>query len=452
MSDRFENGRCGVVVAMGSTCHFVELESDTAITLIATLSDDPENWHDVQLLWSRYKTPVVPDDLVQVQLTSIDSTKCGILLSEYNEWMYIDLDQKRLITSEPLGVNGSNCVFDLFEDESEQKGWPVSIHLPPWWQIQPSGTLDVMRSTRPPTLVKLEVDRDVLFGKPLIGFLVDRLADHITKPFLESEIAQGTKKLYALTVQIHRDWLMTPRDDLGGRSPRQFLHGGRDWLERVSYGQSLRALAGLPLVAFPRNHSGYEASPMGCEEVILYFDLCRHLIDVGWVMCRSWLKKRGMVTSLTGFKSELSQVLSRAKSRWLNEPLEDGACPQFILDCSRGRVPRSPNFAIEGIQGRQPQYPLIDCDCVVCQMMASGKFGPGFESLDGHHLELDEDFAFSMFETMEEWQEEQALLGATFNNEFNSKTIDDQTVGKVDRQEPNPVFAKTVDSASTEID
>ncbi|MFN5101430.1 MAG: hypothetical protein ACK5GJ_01400, partial [Planctomycetota bacterium] len=47
---------------------------------------------------------------------------------------------------------------------------------------------------------------------------------------------------------------------------------------------------------------------------------------------------------------------------------------------------------------------IIDCNCPICLMMAEGAFGPSFSRIDGHHLELDEDFAFSMAETLEDWE------------------------------------------------
>jgi hypothetical protein len=43
--------------------------------------------------------------------------------------------------------------------------------------------------------------------------------------------------------------------------------------------------------------------------------------------------------------------------------------------------------------------------------MADGMFGVGFTSIDGHHLELDNEFAFSMRETQEEWEEQQMEWG-----------------------------------------
>ncbi len=42
--------------------------------------------------------------------------------------------------------------------------------------------------------------------------------------------------------------------------------------------------------------------------------------------------------------------------------------------------------------------------------MADGDFGPAFLCTDGHHLELDDEFAFSLWETLEEWRLEQAEI------------------------------------------
>jgi len=36
--------------------------------------------------------------------------------------------------------------------------------------------------------------------------------------------------------------------------------------------------------------------------------------------------------------------------------------------------------------------------------MAEGVFGPSFSRIDGHHLELDEEFAFSMTEELDDWE------------------------------------------------
>jgi hypothetical protein len=64
--------------------------------------------------------------------------------------------------------------------------------------------------------------------------------------------------------------------------------------------------------------------------------------------------------------------------------------------------------------GRNPQFGGIDsdgshldCDCPICQAEADGEFGPAFLCFDGHHLELEDEFAFSLCETREEWERQQ---------------------------------------------
>ena len=42
---------------------------------------------------------------------------------------------------------------------------------------------------------------------------------------------ETASRWHALTIRVHADWLMTPREDLGGQPPRHFLHRGRDWVD-----------------------------------------------------------------------------------------------------------------------------------------------------------------------------------------------------------------------------
>ena len=62
---------------------------------------------------------------------------------------------------------------------------------------------------------------------------------------------------------------------------------------------------------------------------------------------------------------------------------------------------RGAGVEIVGMDEQQSEQHAIDCDCPICNMMADGMFGVGFNSIDGHHLELDDEFAFSMHETRE---------------------------------------------------
>jgi hypothetical protein len=214
---------------------------------------------------------------------------------------------------------------------------------------------------------------------------------------------------------------MTPRADLGGRIPRQLLHGAHSWLERVTQGQQRRLLAGAEMVALPTSLTGYAEAPLGSEEVIIYFDLCRELIEQGWRWCLEQADKFG---DRPARQQALASHLREVKQQWLNSSYEGGSPPRFIIECSRRRVPRASGVPIVGMSEMEPTEHLLDCNCPICRMMAEGKLGPSFDCLSGYHLELDEEFAFSLCETREEWEVQQGELGG-FSNEQSEDDLDD---------------------------
>jgi hypothetical protein len=110
-------------------------------------------------------------------------------------------------------------------------------------------------------------------------------------------------------------------------------------------------------------------------------------------------------------QNELVQVLRDAKTEWLTKPSEDGIPPKFIIECDRRRVPWGSGLPIEGIVSVPSKQHILDCDCPMCARMADGMFGIGFTSIDGYHLEMDGEFAFSLCETREEWELEQDAFG-----------------------------------------
>jgi len=147
----------------------------------------------------------------------------------------------------------------------------------------------------------------------------------------------------------------------------------------------------------------------------MYFDLCREVIEAGWYWCQT---HEGSLTTepQESLHAELIQFLHDVKEDWLKNPFEDGATPNFIIECDRRRAPWGAAVPIEGIdiEGSDSvpsEQHIPDCDCPICAMMAEGMFGVSFTSIDGHHLESDGEFAFSMVETREEWEEEQGGYG-----------------------------------------
>ena len=144
---------------------------------------------------------------------------------------------------------------------------------------------------------------------------------------------------------------------------------------------------------------------MGREEVVMYFDMCRELIGAGWEWCVAQGIELQDVAGRLRSEHELVAILTGVKDEWLMSPLEGGSPPRFIIECSRRRVPRGAGVAIAGMTEREADRHKIDCDCPICDMMADGMFGTAFVGIDGHHLELDDEFAFSLHESREAWEE-----------------------------------------------
>ncbi len=188
---------------------------------------------------------------------------------------------------------------------------------------------------------------------------------------------------------------MTPRDDLGGRIPRQCLHGGIGWIEHVIDGQRWQISRKEPPVPIPNSMAYRPNVPMGLSEVCMYFDLCRELIDAGWI----WMGAHANDACLLEVVEQLTVYLVEVQQSWIRMPHEGGSSPSAIIHAERHRSPR--------VVGVDEENHILDCNCPICQMMAEGSFGPTFVSLDGHHLELHDEFAFSTCETYEEWEHKQ---------------------------------------------
>lgn len=383
------------------------MDEDTALTLIAACSEDPSKWDDIAACWPRYRTPVVAEFADSIAFTSVDLATAESALREHDSWVAIDLLQKRILTGRAFLPFERHSVFSMINDENDNQRWCLSIHLPPWWELQSQVDADAVERERETPLVVRQTDRELLYGPVFIDDLANRILNVVgSKSWRTSGAARDNRRRYAFTVQVHRDWLMTPRSELGGRTPRELLHGGLDWIEQLIRGQEIRFADSKELVALPTSFSGFEYAPMGREEMVTYFDLCRELIRKGWEWCAAHATDSRTARRQVERKRELVTHLGESKERWLSSPFDDGAPPRFMIECDRRRVPRGADVPIVGMDERPPREHIVDCDCPICLMMAEGQFGVSFSFTDGHHLELDDEFAFSMCETREEWQSE----------------------------------------------
>lgn len=389
---------------------------DQAATLLAVASDDPSCWQDIVLLWPRYRWPHVPESAASADWAWKTSDFVGVqgALEETEHWLVMDLVHKRILTGKQFGGVEREQVYAMRIGEALKPEWPLSVHLPPWWELRESSEPSAVGDPTSCERAAPQPNRRVLFGSELISDLAQRILAIVHSPrWQRTAAADNPRERHALTVEVHRDWLLTGRSDLNGKTPRDMLHGGIEWHDALVVAQRRRYECGLPIVAVPREVSNLDTAPMGREEVCMYFDMCRELIAAGW----SWAADVGNAqpahdqTCHDRRYASLRQELFDRQAQWLQASFEDGSPPEFILECSRRRVPRGEGIEIVGMETRQSVAHIIDCECPVCQMMASGMFGACFNFIDGHHLELDEEFAFSLCQTHDEWQEEQQLLG-----------------------------------------
>ncbi|WP_164101453.1 hypothetical protein [Candidatus Laterigemmans baculatus] len=403
-----------------------DLDDWNAATLLACISEDPANWSELAAVWPRYRVGPSAEFADALPLAVIDPETAVERLSVEECWMVLDFERQRVLSSSAYGdIRRDGCFGIACDDDEEGASGnsggaaaaevQMSIHLPPWWEIHNDAVPEQVRRPRETELRRPRSRRDILWGPPLAAALAERMvASFGSSQWKAASASDDSHARYAFTVAVHREWLMTPREDLEGQTPRASLHGGIDWIERVIEGQQWNVSQDRPLTRLPHELQTYREGPMGRGEVCMYFDLCRELIDVGW----NWLIEREREDAASAIAASdarvdarvdervgaLARVLEAAQDAWLQSPGEGGGIPAAIIRDERDRIP--------AVLGEEEQGHLVDCDCPLCLMMAEGLFGPTFLHFDGHHLELDGEFAFSLWEHHDEWEMDQAQYRA----------------------------------------
>ncbi|QDT05045.1 hypothetical protein K227x_34430 [Rubripirellula lacrimiformis] len=401
------------------------VEYDAALTLWATMSEDPANWDEVAGYWPRYRCLPGPDAVLfnsgvcefldGLPIQPCDRDQAIAAIEGHGNWFAIDLVQKRIVTGSDMQPLGRQATLALATDEKGKQRCPLPFALPDWWELHEAAEASLVSLPRETEIQIPRCDREVLFGLPMISDLASRILKVVGagRMPVENNTGRGPSvAMNAVTVEVHRDWLMTPRSDLDGQRPRDSMHGAHDWSDSIVEGQRMRFSDGAPMIAAPDDVLGYADAPMGREEMIVYFDLCREIIDAGWQWCQERLDASddSKVDASGDWLDPLVTYLIEVRDSWMHHPFEGDAPPEFIIECSRRRVPRGDDIPIVGMEGPEVEQHMPDCDCPICDIMASGMFGPGFTILDGHQLELDDEFAFSTHQFIEDWEQEQEEL------------------------------------------
>jgi hypothetical protein len=233
--------------------------------------------------------------------------------------------------------------------------------------------------------------RPILYGPALTECIVKRC--------LSARDAKAEDPITA----IHESWLMTPRADLLGKSPREVMLAKLDFIDfDLNTRQWQWSVLGEGPPPLARDSFAYLFAGFGTHEWVVYYDLVRSLLSECWgrLQAQDRIEATPEIARLEGIKAA-----------WLDERQRDfdGRIPSAIIESERRRIPLV----------MSAKDMIIDEDCDLCQMLGDESlegFGPAFWHLDG--CNMDEGFAFSFCRTREEWEEEERRR-KEFDEEFN---------------------------------
>jgi hypothetical protein len=395
-----------------------EVHGSIGDAVIAALSAEPETIHELELALARFIKPtegwspfaslyggenfepydagIVIVDLA-ARIIMLDSTYSAPMLitscagEDTAEQIDSDDEQESFMADDKVLVEVSERAEASFKEPSPRT-YGIRYHngehltdlclpyrLPEDWLFLRSvpeykGACRERRANR--QLIEWRDPRDVLFGKPLTSFLADAI------------ISADSLEIEDLFTQIHIRWLVTRRDDLGGRSPRDVLLAKMEFINFDLQSRQLQwSFAGECPPALLLTAHAYRFAGFGTHEIVIYYDLIRLLLT-------ECSRRVGEETKVS--VDDEAERLDQIKSVWLETSNHDyqKKAPGLVIEWERRRIP----LAISGKDA------MVDEDCPVCQAMAEDLETPMFWHLDGS--EMDDCFEFSFHKTLEEWEAE----------------------------------------------
>jgi hypothetical protein len=220
--------------------------------------------------------------------------------------------------------------------------------------------------------------REVLYG---------RLAENLVHRWLA--VAAETNDPI---VAIQDWWLLTPREDLRGHTPRQILLARREFIDGDvdDQGQTW-TLTGKCPPGLSQRSAAYRYGGFGSQEIILYHELVATLLK----HCAERLGDRREVDE----HAEICH-LEQVQQEWLHQPEEElyDQSPAALIARERSRLP----FVVP------KSHAVLHDDCPLCRMMAESD-APMIWQLDNFPLE--DRFATSLHPTREEWEDARGEWG-----------------------------------------
>jgi hypothetical protein len=384
---------------------------------VAALSAEPETIAELEAALKRFEhdppsfnSPFTFSEYPDVDTEPYDA---GVLI--------IDLAARIVVCDSTYSLPGPEGQVDYHNGEHCTE-IPVFYRLPNDWlflnEVECYGgaraeRLELRRESPP-----LDT-RAVLYGRPLLEFLATNV--RYAAACCQRSNAEAPEGL-ALSPQgaIHAQWLLTPRTDLRGQSPRDVMLAKREFIDQDlqfrAYQWSMQ-LEGPPCLT--RDSHAYRYAGFGTHEWVIYYYLIRHLLgNADPQACNADFDFEALVSQLESLKDS-----------WLNEPNPhfENRIPAILIENERKRLP-------EAMGGRSM---VIDEDCPLCKMMAD-ECEAGRE-VCFWHLDcsaMEEHFAFSTCLTEKEYLDDLAEM-EKFDRKWKER---EERIARGERVEADEVF------------
>lgn len=436
---------------------------------VAALSSEPETIAEMALALARYRKPMEDKSPFQTFHSFTNSDNPPLDTKPWDAGIVIiDLAARIVASESTYSIPGPSGEVQ-YHDDIAATDISLPYRLPDDWLFVNS--IDAYRWSRERRRMKRATQpawdaRAVLYGRALLEFIADAVAstpqcestpssaptrrrfglDDPNAPSLnEQHDDDADDELAKQLSAIHARWLLTPREDLRGYSPRDVMLANQEFIDFDLHTRELQwSLQDEGPPCLPPDSFAYRFASFGTHEWVIYYDLIRHLL---WTASTPWsaptwrrfsqsdeLQPTTNEPLIAQEREPLIAQLDQFKTAWLEQPQPDydGRIPAILLDNERKRLP----IAL------RPRDMIVDEDCPVCQMFGDPTtplgMGVGFWHLDG--CNMDDDFAFSSHRTREEWEAEN-LRREEFNEEFNRRWEErQQRLARGEQPQPDPYF------------
>lgn len=216
----------------------------------------------------------------------------------------------------------------------------------------------------------------------LRSVLFDRVAEFIARR-CETARAEGKDDPIA---EIHEEWLLTPRADLSGRTPREVLLARREFIDHDLASRELQwSLTCTRPPALNQASAAYRFAGFGTHGNFIYFELMRHLLVNCWA--------RAVADQSATLADEIEHLESLAEE-YLTEGGDLTYTPGWFFEQERLRIPILAPESLDDLSDPEFTVPRTDDPAL----------GIGFWRLGGNLLDEQGSYVFSLYPTREEWE------------------------------------------------